>query len=405
MLRFGASRNILLRRLSFRKFGTSLRLFDANAFAMPAMSPTMEKGGIVQWKFKVGEPFSAGDVLLEVETDKAQIDVEAQDDGKIAKIIIGDGAKDVPVGDTIAFLAEVDDDLSTLKIPDVTAAPKKDAAPKTEPLSKPISKPVENPTEVRSNETVSSAATKSADMKQVLLPSVAIELSLNGIKKEDALKNIKATGTKGRLLKGDVLAYVGKINKDSPSKIASYIEKGEKLDLSNIELREPAVQETKESTSKESTKMVKEPIILNEYIALRAKPGASLEKLELALGQYLDSMFQKAHNDTLVDTRSQFYDPIFEDLLSIESNKPRFTLSYELIELENEDIPSRRSRASEADIFDLLSNETPASQVNEKSNNNATEFVVSLRVEVNDKYPDSMERAQKFVSYMKQLQL
>lgn len=72
---------------------------------MPAMSPTMTEGGIAQWKKKEGEPFSAGDVLLEIvricassfrffslifvkETDKATIDVEAQDDGILGKILV-----------------------------------------------------------------------------------------------------------------------------------------------------------------------------------------------------------------------------------------------------------------------------------------------------------------------------
>lgn len=52
------------------------------------MSPTMTEGGIASWKCKEGESFSAGDVILEIETDKATMDVEAQDDGIMAKIIV-----------------------------------------------------------------------------------------------------------------------------------------------------------------------------------------------------------------------------------------------------------------------------------------------------------------------------
>ena len=55
---------------------------------MPALSPTMTEGNITSWKVKEGDTFSAGDVLLEVETDKAQMDVEAQDDGIMAKITV-----------------------------------------------------------------------------------------------------------------------------------------------------------------------------------------------------------------------------------------------------------------------------------------------------------------------------
>jgi pyruvate/2-oxoglutarate dehydrogenase complex dihydrolipoamide acyltransferase (E2) component len=55
---------------------------------MPSMSPTMTEGGIATWKKKEGESFSAGDILLEIETDKATMDVEAQDDGIMGKIIV-----------------------------------------------------------------------------------------------------------------------------------------------------------------------------------------------------------------------------------------------------------------------------------------------------------------------------
>jgi len=72
----------------------------------------MTEGGIAEWKKKEGESFSAGDVLVEIETDNATIDVEAQEDGILAKIISQDGAKGVQVGSTIAVLAEEGDDLS-----------------------------------------------------------------------------------------------------------------------------------------------------------------------------------------------------------------------------------------------------------------------------------------------------
>jgi pyruvate/2-oxoglutarate dehydrogenase complex dihydrolipoamide acyltransferase (E2) component len=56
---------------------------------MPALSPTMTEGSITQWKVKEGDSFVAGDVLLQIETDKASIDVEAQDDGIMGKIVVG----------------------------------------------------------------------------------------------------------------------------------------------------------------------------------------------------------------------------------------------------------------------------------------------------------------------------
>ncbi len=93
---------------------------------MPALSPTMTEGNIATWRVKEGEKFSAGDVLLEIETDKATMDVEAQEDGILMKIMQGDGSKSVQVGSRIAVLAEEGDDISSLEIP-------KDESPKSQP--------------------------------------------------------------------------------------------------------------------------------------------------------------------------------------------------------------------------------------------------------------------------------
>jgi len=72
----------------------------------------MTEGGIASWKKKEGEAFTAGDVLLEIETDKATMDVEAQDDGVLGKILVQDGSKGIQVGTTIAILGEEGDDFS-----------------------------------------------------------------------------------------------------------------------------------------------------------------------------------------------------------------------------------------------------------------------------------------------------
>ena len=65
---------------------------------MPALSPTMTQGGIGAWQKKVGDQISPGDVLVEIETDKAQMDFECQEDGYVAKILVESGTKDVAVG-------------------------------------------------------------------------------------------------------------------------------------------------------------------------------------------------------------------------------------------------------------------------------------------------------------------
>jgi len=65
---------------------------------MPALSPTMQAGNIGTWQKKVGDTLAPGDVLVEIETDKAQMDFEFQEEGILAKILKDSGEKDVPVG-------------------------------------------------------------------------------------------------------------------------------------------------------------------------------------------------------------------------------------------------------------------------------------------------------------------
>jgi len=93
---------------------------------MPALSPTMEKGNLAKWHKKEGDKVKAGDVIAEIETDKATMEVEAVDEGTIAKIMVAEGTADVPVNQVIAVLAEEGEDAS--------AAAKATSAPK--PLSK-----------------------------------------------------------------------------------------------------------------------------------------------------------------------------------------------------------------------------------------------------------------------------
>merc|ERR1740133_537871 len=82
-----------------------LSLPSHQVVGMPALSPTMETGTIASWKVGEGEAFGAGDVIAEVETDKATVDFEAQDEGVIAKILSAAGAE-VNVGDRIVVIVE-----------------------------------------------------------------------------------------------------------------------------------------------------------------------------------------------------------------------------------------------------------------------------------------------------------
>src|SRR5450631_3810797 len=72
---------------------------------MPALSPTMEKGNLARWLKKEGDQVKAGDVIAEIETDKATMEYESIDDGVLAKIVVPEGTQDVSVNQLIAVLA------------------------------------------------------------------------------------------------------------------------------------------------------------------------------------------------------------------------------------------------------------------------------------------------------------
>ena len=82
---------------------------------MPALSPTMTEGNLARWLKKEGDEVRSGDVLAEIETDKATMEVEAVDDGKIGKILVPEGAQGIKVNAPIALLLGEDEDASTLE--------------------------------------------------------------------------------------------------------------------------------------------------------------------------------------------------------------------------------------------------------------------------------------------------
>ncbi|XP_043268207.1 dihydrolipoyllysine-residue acetyltransferase component of pyruvate dehydrogenase complex-like [Venturia canescens] len=84
---------------------------------MPSLSPTMETGTIVKWIKRVGDPIQAGDALADIQTDKAVMTFEMDDDSVLAKIIVPEGTKDVKVGTLIALTVEPDEDWTTVEMP------------------------------------------------------------------------------------------------------------------------------------------------------------------------------------------------------------------------------------------------------------------------------------------------
>ncbi|OAA32687.1 pyruvate dehydrogenase protein x component [Moelleriella libera RCEF 2490] len=247
-----ASARLVGSRLATRGFTSWTQRCAAQNFVMPALSPTMTEGNIATWKVKEGDSYSAGDVLLEIETDKATMDVEAQEDGIMFKVLAGDGAKSVQVGTRIAVLAEAGDDLKTLEVPaeeksqqsqDSSAASgsqsAQDADKKTDAGS-------------RKSSARSSSGDEVHEQKYPLMPSVETLVHQNSLSKEE-VSRIKPTGPNGRLLKGDVLAYMGSIDTDRPAAVSLMFEKLAHLDLSNIKVAAKKAAAPKEAAKSDST--------------------------------------------------------------------------------------------------------------------------------------------------------
>ena len=137
------------------------------AIKMPALSPTMEEGTLAKWLVKVGDTVGSGDIMAEIETDKATMEFEAVDEGTIVEISVAEGTEGVKVGDVIALLAEEGEDTSA----PVKAAPASAPAPSAKAPAGPAATPT---------------ARKLAE--------------LNGVD----LATIAGTGPGGKITKGDV---------------------------------------------------------------------------------------------------------------------------------------------------------------------------------------------------------
>lgn len=396
-------------RACLRQLHQCRTMLKAQAFGMPAMSPTMERGGVVDWKFKAGDTFSAGDVLLEVETDKATIDVEAQDDGKLAKILKENGAKDIPVGEPIAYIADVDDDLATLEFPKPVEAKKESKPVETKKEeAKPVEK-TDKKKQTSASKTPSKNGSVQANASQTLFPSVLSLLEENNISTADALDKIKATGPNGRILKGDVLAYLGKISQDSLNKVTEYIKSHEKLDLTNIELRPARETAAAAAAAAQAAKPAKPlPLVLSEQITLHVPENVTYSQLSAAIASYVKECSFLAHDEPLTNDASELYDPLFEELLVQEPTKPRFKVTYNIVDLEP--TPRHRTSSPQPDIFDLLSGTTTqelqqeASAVS-KQQQTRHEYALNVSVAVDESLTDAKQRAENFVAQLSNLEL
>ena len=335
---------------------------------MPALSPTMTEGNIASWKIKEGESFSAGDVLLEIETDKASMDVEAQDDGILMKIMQGDGAKAVQVGTRIGVLAEPGDDINQLELPadDSKAAASKETA-KERPQQQP---PSSQPSEAASKQKAAGASQgqksgqKAAPQKYPLYPSVEHLIKSNGLD-HSAIAEMTPTGPQGRLLKGDVLVYLGRVAAERPAEIASRFEHNSHLDLSNIKIAKPAAPAPTAAKAASPKASVPQDLQVSLSVSL-ANAIAVQKKVQENLGTFLPlSTFIARAADLANDELplpsgyKPTADELFNQVLGLDRVNAKVSRGYYLPQIAA--LPpssftgvAPKPKAAAADIIDIL---------------------------------------------------
>jgi len=161
---------------------------------MPALSPTMEEGVLAKWHVKVGDIVSAGDVIAEIETDKATMEVEAVDEGEVTDILVAEGTEGVKVNTPIARLK--DEGGAAASKPAEKPAAKTEEAPKAEAAPAAAEAP-----KAATPAAPAPAAPKSDSGDRIFSSPLARRIAAqNGVD----LKSIKGTGPHGRIVKRDV---------------------------------------------------------------------------------------------------------------------------------------------------------------------------------------------------------
>jgi pyruvate dehydrogenase E2 component (dihydrolipoamide acetyltransferase) len=184
---------------------------------MPALSPTMEEGTLAKWLVKEGDKVASGDILAEIETDKATMEFEAVDEGTVAKILVAEGTDGVKVGAPIAILAGEGEDAGAAASaapkadtaapapPKVAAEPKADETPKSAPPQAPVETPAA-PAQPAAAPRSQGDRVKASPLARRLAHAQNIDLA-----------GLQGSGPGGRIVRADIDAAVGKAPAAAPA--------------------------------------------------------------------------------------------------------------------------------------------------------------------------------------------
>ena len=213
---------------------------------MPALSPTMTEGNVAHWMKKEGDKVSAGDLLCEIETDKATMELEAVDDGVLGKIVAPDGTENVPVNSLIGIILEEGEDaavLGGLEIPAVSEAPTKIAASPQTPAA-----PVAQAVAPQAAQIAPVARSEGRIFASPLARRMATQSGLD-------LAAISGSGPNGRVVKADIEAALSgaataapvAISASAPSPISPLAAIGPYQDIQTSKMRKVIARRLQDS--------------------------------------------------------------------------------------------------------------------------------------------------------------
>lgn len=255
------------------------RLYSSGKFPphtvinMPALSPTMTQGNIGSWSKSVGDELHAGEAIAEIETDKASMDFEFQEDGYLAKILLGDGTKDVPVGKPIAVYVEESEDVQAFE--SFTAEDAGDASTEAKaPEPEKESKAEESKPEASEKKSKSESAP--AQSKPVAGRIFASPLAKTiALDKGIALKNIKGSGPNGRIVAKDVENFKAPAAAAAAAAPSATAAAYEDVPISNM--RKTIATRLTQSTQESPSYIVQSQISVSKLLKLRQSLNAAAD--------------------------------------------------------------------------------------------------------------------------------
>ena len=179
---------------------------------MPALSPTMEEGTLAKWLVKEGDKVSSGDIIAEIETDKATMEFEAVDEGTIGRIVVSEGSEGVKVNALIAILLEDGENASEMVLSSASAD---DAGDKAAVIVVSAEPATPNPT---SSTTPAPAAPATSDGTRIFASPLARRIAAD---KGLDLSALSGSGPQGRIVKADVLAAGSAPSKPAPAAVSA----------------------------------------------------------------------------------------------------------------------------------------------------------------------------------------